>query len=239
MKPIFTYLLVTLSAIVLTACGRDGDGSATNPVTVPLLAAMQDSVDRSHAYKFSVSGYYGTDKNTITGSGSRTVTAAVSSSFNGTAYKKSLATTTGSARAANGQALNLAVRSAEYINPATSTPVFDDSETVFAAYSGYAYPAKATTGDRRQYGSVTLYTDSSMTTRSGTGTISYQILPNNSTSVLLKQVTKIYNSRKKQTLESITTSTITTNGVATDVSFEQYRYVASGSTPFYIKYTFK
>ena len=84
MKPILTYLLVTLSAIVLTACGRDGDGT---PVTVPLLAAIQNSVDRSHAYKFSVSGYYGANKNTLTGTGSRTVTAAVSSSFNGTAYK--------------------------------------------------------------------------------------------------------------------------------------------------------
>jgi hypothetical protein len=239
MKPILTYLLVTLSAIVLTACGRDGDGSATSTVNVPLSAAIQNSVDRSHAYKFSVSGYYGTNKNTLTGTGSRTVTAASPSSFNGAAYQKSIGITTGSAITASGQELNLDVRSVEYINPATSTPAFDDSETVFAAYSGYAYPAKASTGDGRKYGSVTLYTNSSMTTRSGSGTISYQLLPNDSSSLILKQVTKIYNSSKKQTLESITTSTVTTKGVVTDVSFEQYRYATSGSTPYYIKYTFK
>lgn len=236
MKPILTYLLVTLSAIVLTACGRDGDGT---PVTVPLQAAIQKSVDSSHTYKFSVSGFYGSKANTLTGSGTRTVTAGVATNFNGTAYRKSLGIITGSATTANGQVLNFNVRAQEYINATTATPAFDDSETVFAAYSGYSYPVTASTGDSRQYGSVTLYSDSSMTTKSGTGTISYQILPKDSSSVILKQVTKIYNSSKRQTLESITTSTVTTNGVSTDVSFEQYRYAPSGSTPYYIKYTFK
>lgn len=240
MKPILTYFLVTLSAIVLTSCGRDGDDStSTNAVNVPLLAAIQNSIKSSHSYKFSVSGFYDTKKNILTGTGSRTVTAGVSTAFNGVTYLKSSGITSGTAKAVSGDELNLNVRSLEYINPATSAPAFDDSETVFAKYSTYTYPKTASSGDNKQYGTITLYTDNSMTTISGTGTISYQVLSNNSTSLILKQTSKIYNSSKQQTLESITTSTVTKNGVSTDTSFEQYRYAASGSTPYYIKYSFK
>jgi hypothetical protein len=46
----------------------------------------------------------------------------------------------------------------------------------------------------------------------------------------------VYNTGNQQTLQSISTSTINTAGALTLVSFEQYRYAASGSTPYYIKY---
>lgn len=110
-----TYILSILATALLVACGGgDGGGSSsssapapTAAVTVPLLTAIQRSANTSQAYNFDVTGYWSTAGNNLTGSGSRTVSAGVSSVVGGTTYTKITGTTLGSATATNGTVLNL------------------------------------------------------------------------------------------------------------------------------------
>jgi len=237
-------LLVSILAIGLTACGGGGGGGGggdpvptpTVAVTVPLLAAVQNSVGSSHAYNFNVSGFWNTANNTLTGAGSRTDSAGVSAIVGGVTYIKVTGTTTGTATAVDSTSLNLNQSGVEYLNPTTFATVIVDDTNPYAVYSTYTYPATVSVGDTGQYATATLYSSSAKTTVVGSATLTYQVLANNSTSVLLKVITNVYNTSSQQTLQSITTSTISTAGISTLVSVEQYRYSASGSTPYYIKY---
>lgn len=238
------YLLSALATALLVACGGGGggsSGSSSTPtpaaaVTVPLLAAIQGSVNTSHAYNFNVTGYWSTTSNALTGSGSRTVSAGVSSVVNGTTYIKVTGTTLGSATATNGTALNLNTTGIEYLNPTTFASVIIDDGDAYAVYSTYTYPTTVTSGDTGRYATATIYSDSTRTTVIGTAIFTYVTSYNTSDSITIKQIVDVYNTGNQQTLQSISTSTINTAGVATLVSFEQYRYAASGSTPYYLKY---
>lgn len=229
---------------LLVACGGGGGGgssSSSTPapaaaVTVPLLAAIQGSVSTSHAYNFNVTGFWSTAGNTLTGSGSRTVSAGVSSVVNGTTYTKVTGTTLGSATASNGTVLNLNTTGIEYLNPTTYASVLIDDGDAYAVYSTYTYPTTITSGDTGQYATAVIYSDSTRTTVIGSATFTYVTSANTNDSITMKQIVNVYNTGNQQTLQSISTSTISTAGVSTLVSFEQYRYAASGSTPYYLKY---
>ena len=235
-----------LATVLLVACGGGGGGgsssSSTTPapataVTVPLLAAIQSSVSTSHAYNFNVTGYWATTGNTLTGSGSRTVSAGVSSVVSGTTYTKVTGTTLGSATAVNGTVLNLNTTGLEYLNPTTYASVIIDDGDAYAVYSTYTYPTTVTSGDTGQYATAVIYSDSTRSTVIGTATFTYVTSANTSDSITMKQIVNVYNTGNQQTLQSVSTSTISTAGVTALVSFEQYRYAASGSTPYYIKYS--
>lgn len=243
MNKLLLSLLVAISAIGLTACGGGGGGGSSsstpapaNATTVPLLAAIQNSVNNSQALNFNVTGFWNTSNNTLTGAGSRTVSAGVSAIVGGVTYTKVSGTTTGSATATDGTVLNLNDSSAEYLNPTTFATVIDDSGNPYAVFAAYTYPTNVSVGDNGQYTTATLYSDSTKTTVTGSATLTYQVLANDSTSVLVKVITDVYNTSNVKTLQSISTQKITTAGVSTPVSLEQYRYAVGGATPYYIKY---
>ena len=239
------YLLSALATTLLVACGGGGGGGGgsssapapTAAVTVPLLAAIQRSANTSQAYNFDVTGYWSTAGNNLTGSGSRTVSAGVSSVVSGTTYTKITGTTLGSATATNGTVLNLNSTGVEYLNPSTYATVIVDDGDAYAVYSTYTYPTTLTSGDTGQYATAVIYSNSSKTTVIGTAKFTYVTSANTSDSLTVKQIVDVFNTGTQQTLQSISTSTISTAGVSTLVSFEQYRYAASGSTPYYLKYS--
>lgn len=236
-------LLVSISAVGLTACGGGGGGSSSTtatpatPVTVPLLTAISNGINNGSTIGFSVTGYWSIPTNTITsGSGITDDFPATSDIVNSISYLKQHSVTTGSATALNGVVIDLSSDNYTYYNPSTyATSFVDDSP--FVVYAPYTYPSTITTGDSGQFATVTLYTTPAMLTVSGSGTQSYEVLPNTSTSVLVKVTTNVYNTSSQLTLKTISTSSITTAGVMSPIQTEQYRYSASGSTPYYIVYT--
>lgn len=125
----------------------------------------------------------------------------------------------------------------EYLNPTTyATAIVDDGDA-YTVYSSYTYPATITSGDTGQYATAVIYSNSSKTTVIGTAKFTYVTSANTSDSLTVKQIVDVYKTGNQQTLQSISTSTITTAGVSTLVSFEQYKYAVSGGTPYYIKYS--
>ena len=241
---ILTALITTL---ILASCGGGGGGGSsstpapapTAAVTVPLLTAIANSTNNSSSKSFTVSGYYSTTNNTLTGSGTRNVSAATSAVISGVSYLRQSSVTTGTATALNATVLNLNTSGISYANPSTYATVIIDDTNPYVVINPYTYPATVTTGDAGQFATGITYSNSSKTTVTGSVTQNYQVLANTSTSVLVKVITNVYNTSSVQTLQSITTSTIDTSGAITPVTLEQYSYSVGGSTPYYIVETYQ
>ena len=146
--------------------------------------------------------------------------------------------TTGTATALNATVLNLNTTGSSYANPSTYATVIIDDTNPYAVINPYTYPATVTTGDAGQFATGITYSSSSKTTVTGSITQSYQVLADTSTSVLIKILTNVYNTSSVQTLQSITSYTITTSGVITPIKLEQYSYSVGGSTPYYLVETY-
>lgn len=236
-----SYPLGVLASVFLVACG--GGGGSSTPaapaaaVSVPLLATIQKDVNSSRSYNFNVSGYYSTSGNTITGAVSRTVSAGVPSVVGGTTYTYVTGTTTGTATAKDGTALDLNSTGIEYLNPTTYATVIADDSNSYAVYSSYTYPATLTVGDAGQYATAVLYSSSAKTTVIGSATVSYEALANTSDSLKVRQTTNIYNTSSQLTYQTIATSTINTAGTSSLDSVELYDFGIIPSSPkYYIKY---
>jgi|GEM_PF-956867 hypothetical protein len=239
-------IAVTLvTAFLIASCGGGGGGDSTaspvpaTPVTVPLLTAIANSTNNSSSKTFTVSGYYSSTGNTLTGSGTRNVSAAISAVLSGVSYLKQTTVTTGTATALNATVLNLNTSGITYANPSTYATVIVDNTNPYSVINPYTYPATVTTGDAGQFATGVTYSNSSKTTVTGSITQSYQVLANTTTSVLIKVITNVYNISNALTLQSISTFSITTSGAISLISLEQYSYSVGGSTPYYIVETFQ
>lgn len=248
MNKLLLALLISISAIGLTACGGGGGGGGsssapaptpTAAVTVPLTTAIANSVNNSLTKSLTVSGWYLATSSTLSGSGNRNVSAGIAAVVNGVSYLKQTGITTGTATISTGGTLNLNSTGVSYVSPSTYATAIIDDVNPYAVFAPYTYPATVSTGDAGQFATATLYTSSAKTTQSGTLIQTYQVLANTADSVTIKVISNVYNMSAQQTLQSISTQTVTTTGAMTPIAFEQYRYAESGRDPYYIKFTFQ
>ncbi len=236
-------LTVIFATLVLTACGGGGGGGGggsssapSTPVTVPLLSSIANQITNGSTYSFAVSGYWSTESNTISGSVISDDFPATSSVISGISYLKQNTVEVGSATALNGTVINLGNDYNSYFNPSNYSRTFTDTNP-FVVYSPYTYPSTITTGDAGSFANFTLYSTPAMITVTGSGTQSYEVLPNNSSSVILKITSNVFNTNSQKTFMTVVNYQLTTAGVITPIKFEYYRYNFSGETPYYIVYT--
>jgi hypothetical protein len=183
--------LLTATAVLslLSACGGGGGGEAV-PVastsTFNLQAAYKSYYATSASYKFNITGTYGA--NPISGSGSAVVGTVSSGTFEGQSALQQTTTITGSF-IANNQTIPLAASSISWLDTNyMPRGVSGGSEYIVVDSSGIL-PIAAKINDTGSFFTAKRYTTSAKTTLLGTRTVTYVVEADSGTTAL---VTLIY-----------------------------------------------
>ena len=189
------FLLVAL-ACALSACGGGGGGSetssptSTQPIdpnlTVPFQTAIANLVNNGVNKSFSLTGFVdnSTDNTplpriAITGTGTLTIGAPVSSTFNGNSVLRTTQVVTGAATA-NTQNIPLAATATVYYNTGTYTVAGTVNGTTTLIYAPYTNPSTVKAGNTGSLG-----TGSTRGLFETTSTSAYSVATDTATSLLV------------------------------------------------------
>jgi hypothetical protein len=210
-------------AIALTACGGGGgSGSAAPPpaTTYDLQTGISTLVSQGQTGNVALSGTLMQNGTAVsfTGTGTLTLAPSVAATFNNTAALSQTQTIAGTITAA-GQTFPL---------PATSVVDYYDSgtdaflgETGASAYdvaqSPFTYPTMVVGGSTGTLGTISNYTDNTMSVSLGTTEVTYAVTaPVDPSSPILVKVTNLNKDPMGTVIETdVTSYTLTSSGILT------------------------
>lgn len=212
-------------AIFLSACGGSGGGTATAPPPAATFNLQQGYVNLVNAgltANVSLSGtavVNGTST-PFSGTGTLTLTPAVSVTFNNSPALSQTETISGTVTAA-GQSAPYSASVTDYY-AAGSGAVLGESTTqeYDVVQSPFTYPTSVVGGSGGILGTVSRYTDSSLGVPLGTAQISYAVTApaDPSSPVSVQFTTKIYDVQNMLTRTEVTTFSLTSASVLSFVS---------------------
>ena len=204
-------------SISLAACG--GGSARTMPTTVNynLQAGITDMVAHGLTANVTLSGTVLVNgaSTQVTGTGTYTRAAAVNTTFNGTAALAQAVNVAGTVSAA-GQSSPYSTMVTEYY--AASNNAFlgeNDSSEYDVAQSPFEFPTMVVGGSAGTLGTVSRYTDSTMSVSLGTAQVSYSVMaPVDPGSPIGVAVTnKIFNTQNALVETDVTNYTMTSSNV--------------------------
>jgi hypothetical protein len=193
-------------AIALTACGGGGGGGSTAPppaTTYDLQKGISNLVSQGQTGNLALSGTVMQNGTAVsfTGTGTLTLAPSVAATFNNTAALSQTQTIVGTITAA-GQTISLGE---------TGANVYD------VAQSPFTYPSMVVGGSTGTLGTISNYTDSTMSVSVGTTEVTYAVTaPVDPSSPVLVKVTNVSKDLMGNVTETdVTSYTLTGSGTLT------------------------
>jgi hypothetical protein len=213
------YLAVCF-AILVSACGGGNNPAAPMPpppANFNLQAGMAKMVANGLRSNVALSGTVTVNgvSTAFTGSGTFTRPPAVSATFNGTAALSQTTTVTGSITAA-GQTTPYSTSVTDYYANSDSAFLGEASGSEYdVAQAPISFPTTVTGGSSGTLGTLSRYTDSTMSVSRGTAQVSYSLLapvdPGSPIGIVV--TTKIYDTQNTLIETDVTNYTMTTSNV--------------------------
>jgi hypothetical protein len=218
-------------------------------VTVNVQTALASIGTNGLNQNFTISGTYSTDQ--ATGQGNETVKPATATTLNGTPVLLETSTFSGTIVVKNHN-VTISQTDTAYLTPATYQFVAvnhsgrSGGKAYYEVYTTQTYPTTVQAGASGLVATTKLYSDPSMATQIGTGTLSYSVAADgSSTSTLLVMfVEDQYDMSNTHTLENTITYRVDTSGNGSLVSVVGINYVGdanstAGATAYNITFTFQ
>jgi hypothetical protein len=207
----------TCFAILVSACGGGNNSAAPASANFDLRTGIAKMVTNGLKADVTFSGTLSTNgvSSAFTGTGTYTRSPAVSVTFDGTAALSQSTTVAGSITTA-GQTGSYATSITDYYASTDSAFLGEVSGTEYdVAQAPIAFPTMVVGGSSAILGTISRYTDSSMSVSRGTAQLSYQVMapadPGNPVSVVV--TTKIYDTQNVLQETDVTTYSMTSNSV--------------------------
>jgi len=184
-----SVLLACLASIVLFGCGGGGGGNEPAPVppattdTYQLWGAWVNYATASSTRNFTISG--SVNGVGVTGSGSATMGSLTSGTFEGKAALRKTTTVSGTISGA-GQTIPYGGSSTTFLD--TNYLPFGASATEYVVVTGTSIPQTAKVNDTSVLYTYTRYPSSAKSYSIGTGVVSFALIPETSSSSLLKVI---------------------------------------------------
>ena len=225
---------------------------APGGVTVNVQTALTSIGTNGLNQNFTISGTYSTYQ--ATGQGNETVTPATATTLNGTSVLLETSTFSGTIVVKN-RSVTISETDMAYLNPTnydfiagadSANSSYSGSEAYYTTYATVAYPTTVQAGASGLVATTKLYSDPVMATQIGTGTLSYSVAADgSSTSTLLVTfVQDQYDMSNTHTLEKTVTYRVDTSGNGSLVSADGINYggdanSTAGATGYNITFTYQ
>ena len=213
-----SYAVAVLSlTIVVAACGG-GNGDVMPSTTYNLQAGIANMVARGLTANVSLSGSVSVNGTStpFTGTGTYTRTPAVNGTFNGATALSQTETISGTVTAA-GQSTPYSASVIDYYAPGNSAFLGEDAGKEFdVAQSPFTYPTMILGGSAGVLGTVSRYTDKTLSVSLGTAQVSYSVplAPVDPGSPIgITVTTKIYDTQNTLTETDVTNYIMTSSNV--------------------------
>ena len=210
-------------AIALTACGGGGGGGgSTAPppaTTYDLQTGISSLVSQGQTGNVALSGTVTQNGTAVsfTGTGTLTLAPAVAATFNNTAALSQSQTIAGTITAA-GQTIPLPATSVvDYYASGTDAFLGETGASYDVAQAPFTYPTMVVGGSTGTLGTISNYTDSTMSVSLGTTEVTYAVTaPVDPGSPVLVKVTNLSKDPMGTVLETdVTSYTLTGSGILT------------------------
>lgn len=205
--------------MLLGACGGGGgDGgssgnsnstSAPQDVSVPLQTAVANEVNNGITVNFSITGTVG--GTAVTGSGSLNDAKAVAGMFNGAAVLTTTETLSGTVMA-NGVSQQFSTMRTIFRNPATFAEVAENIGGPVVIFPAYVFPSTVKAGDSGTLVTGTVFSDSSMTTKTGSVVRAFSVAADTSTTLLVTFTESDFDTNNVKLADDQTTLRVDTSG---------------------------
>ena len=207
-------------AILISACGGGNSPSASMqppPANFNLQAGMAEMVTDGLSSNVALSGTVTVNgvSTAFTGSGTFTRPPAVSATFNGTAAMAQTTTVTGSIMAA-GQTSPYSTSVTDYYASSDSALLGEVSASEYdVAQAPIVFPTMVTGGSSGMLGTLSRYSDSTMSVSLGTVQVSYSTLTpvDTSSPIGIVVTTKIFDTQNTLMETDVTNYTMTSSNV--------------------------
>jgi hypothetical protein len=210
-------------AIALTACGGGGGGGSAAPppaTTFDLHAGISNLVSQGQTGNVALSGTVTQNGTAVsfTGTGTLTLAPSVAATFNNTAALSQTQTIVGTITAA-GQTVSLPTISVvDYYDSGTDAFLGETGASAYdVAQSPFTYPTMVVGGSTGTLGTISNYTDSTMSVSLGTTEVTYSATdPVDPGSPILVKVTNLNKDPMGTVIETdVTSYTLTGSGILT------------------------
>jgi hypothetical protein len=210
-------------AIALTACGGGGGGGSAAPppaTTYDLQKGISNLVSQGQTGNLALSGTALVNGNPVsfTGTGTLTLAPSVAATFNNTAALSQTQTIAGTITAA-GQTTSLPATSVvDYYDSGNDAFLGETSPVTYdVAQSPFTYPTMVVAGSTGTLGTISNYTDSTMSVSVGTTEVTYAVTaPVDPSSPVLVKVTNVSKDLMGNVTETdVTSYTLTGSGTLT------------------------
>ncbi|HEY4446608.1 MAG TPA: hypothetical protein VGN30_20180 [Steroidobacteraceae bacterium] len=212
-------------AIFLSACGGGGGGTATAPPPAATFNLQQGYVNLVNAGLTANVNLSGTavlngTSTPFSGTGTLTLTPAVSATFNNSPALSQTETISGTVTVA-GQSAPYGASVTDYYAAGSGAVLGESAAHEYdVVQSPFTYPTSVVGGSSGILGTVSRYTDSSLGVPLGTAQISYAVTApvDPSSPVSVQFTTKTYDVQNTLTLTEVTTFSLTSASVLSFVS---------------------
>jgi len=211
-----TYIAAFL-VILVSACGGGHDAAAPSSANFDLQAGIAKMVTNGLSANVSLSGSVSVNgvSTPFTGVGTFNRAPAVSATFNGTAAASQMTTVAGTVTAA-GQTTPYSTSVTDYYASSDSAFLGEVSGSEYdVAQAPFSFPTMVVGGSSGILGTLSRYTDSTMSVSLGTAQVSYSVMapvdPGSPIGVAL--TTKIYDTQNTLTETDVTNYTMTSSNV--------------------------
>ena len=209
-------------AIALTACGGGGGGGSAAPppaTTYDLQTGISNLVRQGQTGNVALSGTALVNGNPVsfTGTGTLTLAPSVAATFNNTAALSQTQTIAATITAA-GQTTSLSASVVNYYDSGNDAFLAETSHVTYdVAQSPFTYPTMVVGGSTGTLGTISNYTDSTMSVSVGTTEVTYAVTaPVDPGSPILVKVTNLSKDPMGNVTETdVTSYTLTGGGILT------------------------
>lgn len=186
-----TLCLAILVALALSACGGGGSsGSTPSTPSFPVAQAIANFVAASHDINYSTTGNLnGTD---VTGTGTISYNAAVSTTFEGQAALSQTGTISGII-SGNGKNVPYALTGTDYYSTDYDFIGTFVTGSYCVARSNQQFPSSVQIGDTASLGTSDCYQDSSKNVITATEDVSYVVEADTASTVIFNEIINIHN----------------------------------------------
>jgi hypothetical protein len=204
-------------AILVSACGGGNNTAAPPPANYDLQAGMAKMVTDGLSANVALSGTVSVNgvSTAFTGSGTFTRAPAVTATFNGTAASSQTTTVVGTITTA-GQTAPYSTSVTDYYARSDSAFLGEVSGSEYdVAQAPFLFPTTVVGGSSGTLGTLSRYTDSTMSVSLGTAQVSYFLLTpvDPGSPIGIEVTTKIYDTQNTLIETDMTDYTMTTSNV--------------------------
>jgi hypothetical protein len=225
MRPTTTAFAATagIFAIALSACGGGGGGGGAAPppaTTYDLQTGISSLVSQGQTGNVALSGTVLVNGNPVsfTGTGTLTLAPSVAATFNNTAALSQTQAIVGTITAAGQTAPLPAISVVDYYDSGTDAFLGETGTGVYdVAQSPFTYPTMVVGGSTGTLGTISNYTDNTMSVPVGTTEVTYAVTaPVDPGSPVLVKVTNVSKDPLGTVVETdVTSYTLTGSGILT------------------------